>query len=86
MIKKQVLYRRIGYLQLRVLKCTKREDRYDITFLSTPGQGFKEGMSFIQKNLGLHLPLIVDCLSKTEIKSCSTETAPCSAIFKPNSS
>ena len=35
MIKKQILYKRIGYLQLRVLKCTEREDRYDITFLST---------------------------------------------------
>ena len=30
-----------------------------ITFLSTPGQGFKEGMSFIQIYLGLPLALIV---------------------------
>ena len=30
-----------------------------ITFLSTPGQGYKEGMSFIQIYLGLPLALIV---------------------------
>ena len=35
MIKKQILYQTIGYLQLRVLKDTRREDRYDISFLST---------------------------------------------------
>ena len=35
MIKKQILYHTIGYLQLRVLKDTHRKDRYDITFLST---------------------------------------------------
>ena len=35
MIKKQILYESIGYLQLRVLKDTHRKDKYDITFLST---------------------------------------------------
>ena len=35
MIKKQILYETIGYLQLRVLKDTHRKDKYDITFLST---------------------------------------------------
>jgi len=33
-----------------------------ITFLSTPGQGFKSGMSFIQNYLGMPLALIVVCI------------------------
>ena len=35
MIKQQILYASIGYLQLRVLECTHNKDRYDVTFLST---------------------------------------------------
>ena len=33
-----------------------------ITFLSTPGQGFASGMSFIQNYLGLPIALIVICI------------------------
>ena len=29
---------------------------------------------------------VLDCLSRIEIKSCSTDVALCSAIFKPSSS
>ena len=41
MIKKQILYESIGYLQLRVLKDTHRKDKYDITFLSTEYTGHR---------------------------------------------
>ena len=38
-----------------------------ITFLSIPGQGFENGMGFVQNYFGLPLALIIICVAMTEI-------------------